>query len=332
MKTIFPTLVLLVIPTIVLGHHSRAEFADQSREITGVLTEIVWKNPHVALFLDVETENGEIESWRIEGSTNPATLQQTGVDSDLFEIGESLTALGDVSRFRNALLATNIMLASGTEVIMSPSLAAHWGGPAIGGNSQTVEEASIATENLGFFRAWHPVGNPKMRLNGLSYTEAALAARSEWDLVNNPIVRCEPPGMPVPIFHPQPLLFAEERDNVINLRHGYFDTQRTIHMDTSLVAADQPQSPLGFSQGRWENENTLVIETSRVNYPYFDFHGTAQSEDIEVIERYTLSEDGTRLDFEVTINDPVALAETATVDWHFLALDKDFSAYECNVF
>ena len=75
-----------------------------------------------------------------------------------------------------------------------------------------------------------------------------------------------------------------------------------------------------------------MIETTRVNYPYFDIGGTPQCDAITVTERYSLSDDQTRLDLTVTIDDPVALTEPATAEWHFLALDETFSVYECNVF
>ena len=328
----FIAALLLSFPLVALGHHSRAEFANASIEVEGVLTEIIWKNPHVALFLDVAKENGEFESWRLEGPTNLVGLQRSGVESDLFEVGDRVRVVGNPSTLRQTLQANNIQLSDGTEVIMSPSVRAYWDGPYVGGNSVPAEEVVLDRENLGFFRVWHPVGNPMMKLNQFAYTQDALDSRRQWDLVDNPIVRCEQPGMPVPLFHPQPLLFAEESENFIGMRHGYFDTQRRVHMDPSINAQEQSSSHLGFSQGRWEDETTLVIETTGINYPYFDFSGTSQSEDIRVIERYSLSDDMTQLNFEVTIDDPLALAQTASTNWHFIAQDKPYSAYECDVF
>lgn len=330
MKCRLLAILLFVLPGVAQGHHSRAEFTDQEVSLQGVLTEIVWKNPHVALFLDVETGDGETQNWRLEGPTNLMSLQQSGVGSELFEIGQQMTAVGEISLLREAMQVTNILLATGTEILMEPSATPRWNGPRVGGSAGVAEQPGIATENLGFFRAWYPVGNPMMILNRFSYTEQALAARSEWDLVDNPIVRCEQPGMPVPIFHPQPVLFTEVNENLIGLRHGYFDTQRTVHMN--LIAENQPPSHLGFSMGRWEDENTLIVETSNINYPYFDFHGTAQSPAIRVTERYSMSDDKTRLDFEVRVEDPDTLSEPAIASWHFQALDKEFTAYECNPF
>ena len=170
-----------------------------------------------------------------------------------------------------------------------------------------------------------------MLMRNFPFTQEAIAARSEWDPVDNPLVRCEQPGMPMPLFHPRPILFSKQGQD-IGMHLGYFDIQRTIHLDENLVSEDQPPSHLGLSKGRWENERTLVIETKRINYPYIDISGTIQSDAVRVVERYSISEDQTRLDLDLTIDDPVALTETVTVEWHFLALDETFSIYECNVF
>ena len=332
MRRIATTLLVLFLPTIALGHHSRAEFSDETIEVEGVLTRVVWQNPHIAMFLDVETETGGVEIWRVEGWTNPAALVRSGVTPELFETGDRLVVAGRPSKIRNAVLATNTLLADGTEAVMAPRVEPRWDGPAIGGVSQPAPQMADATaESRGFFRAWYPSGNPMMMTRRFPYTEQAIAARADWDPIDNPIVRCEQPGMPFPFFHPRPILFSDAGQN-IGLHHSYFDTRRTIHIEDGTSADDQPSSRLGFSKGAWEDERTLVIETTGIDYPYFDHSGTIQSDAIEFTERYTLSEDETRLDLHLTIDDPVAFTQTVTVEWHFLALEQPFSVYECNVF
>ncbi len=331
MKRIVAALALLVLPALALGHHSRAEFADETVELEGVLTRVVWQNPHVALFLDVETDT-EIETWRVEGWTNPAALVRSSVTPDLFEPGDRLVVAGRPSKLRNAMLVTHALLADGTEAILAPRVERRWEGPAIGDVSQPDPRmADAAAENRGFFRAWYPAGNPMMMMRRFPYTDQAIAARADWDPVDNPIVQCEPPGMPFPFFHPRPILFTDQ-GRTIGLHHSYFDTRRTIHIDDDLRAWEQPRSRLGFSKGTWENERTLIIETTRIDYPYFDHNGTIQGSNIELIERYTLSEDQSRLDLQLTIDDAVAFSGIVTVNLHFLALQQPFSVYECNVF
>lgn len=323
---------LLVFPALVFGHHSRAEFSNETVEIEGVLTEVIWRNPHIALFVEVEAEDGGVETWRVEGWTRPGALEATGVTRELFEIGERLVVAGRVSRFRQALLGTNALLPNGAEAIMAPMVKARWSGPTLGVDSPPSPPlADAISDDLGFFRAWYPAGNPMMALRGFQFTEEAIASRDGWDPVDNPIVRCESPGMPVPLFHARPISFTREGEN-IGLHHSYLDTRRTVHMGEDMSAESQPPSRLGFSKGKWENDHTLVIETTRINYPYFHIDGTVQSEAIMSRERYSLSDDQTRLDLEVSFDDPATLAQLATAKWHFLALDEPFSVYECNVF
>ena len=58
MKRLVIALSALAIPTAALSHHSRAEFSDETVEIAGVLTEVIWRNPHIALQLEVRSEGG----------------------------------------------------------------------------------------------------------------------------------------------------------------------------------------------------------------------------------------------------------------------------------
>ena len=62
--------------------------------------------------------------------------------------------------------------------------------------------------------------------------------------------------------------------------------------------------------GHWES-NTLVV--SSINWPYFDNEGTPQSEDVEITERFTLSEDEQSMSWEAIIIDPANLSEPAVV-------------------
>jgi hypothetical protein len=331
MKRLVISLSALAIPTAAFSHHSRAEFSNETVEIAGVLTEVIWRNPHIALQVDVQSENGEIQSWRIEGWTRPAALVSAGVTPDLFTVGESVIVAGRQSRRREALLATNVLFSDGIEAVMAP-VDPHWDGPVIGTESPPPPQvAEAAAENRGFYRAWYPAGNPMMLMRSFSFTAAAISSRDAWDPIDNPIVRCEPPGLPVPFFHARPILFAEQ-GQTLSLHHSYLDTRRTVHMTADESAADGPASRLGHSTGRWEDERTLVVETSSINYPYFHIDGTAQTDAIKITERYVLSDDQARLDFRLTIEDPATLAQPATAEWHYLALDEPFSVYECNVF
>ena len=50
-------------------------------------------------------------------------------------------------------------------------------------------------------------------------------------------------------------------------------------------------SPLGYSVGHWQDSNTLVVNTTGINWGLYSTNGEPLSEDAVVIERFTLSED-----------------------------------------
>ena len=111
---------------------------------------------------------------------------------------------------------------------------------------------------------------------------------------------------------PYPIEFAQESDDIIVIRMEEWDGVRRIHMNPPDRADNLPATPMGDSVGHWEG-NTLVVSTSRINWPYFDNEGTPQNEDVEIIERFTLSDDEQSMSWEAIITDRVNLAEPAVV-------------------
>ena len=83
--------------------------------------------------------------------------------------------------------------------------------------------------------------------------------------------------------------------------------------------------------GHWEDERTLEIHTSRISPQYLAWTGAPLSENVEVVERYTLSEDQSRLSFHIIATDPAAFTEPAEWEYFWLALGEEFGAYECDV-
>ena len=159
---------------------------------------------------------------------------------------------------------------------------------------------------------------------------AAQAARAAWDpYADMPALRCIAPGMPNAMHSPYPVEFIDEGDQ-IRLRIEEWEATRLIDMVAGDVPADAPRSRLGYSVGRWEGD-TLVVETRRVEFPYLDDFGTPMSEEVQMRERFTLSEDGTHLDYELIITDPQNLIEPAVWvgAWTWVP-GKQIMPYECD--
>ena len=85
---------------------------------------------------------------------------------------------------------------------------------------------------------------------------------------------------------------------------------------------------MGYSVGRWEG-NTLVVETTNIAAPAFDADGSLQSDSMVVTERYKVSEDQSRLDYELVMTDPVAFKVPAVFRTYYLALGEPFRAGGC---
>jgi hypothetical protein len=90
------------------------------------------------------------------------------------------------------------------------------------------------------------------------------------------------------------------------IRGEAYDLARTVHL--APIAATPAATPLGSSVGRLTADE-LVIETSAIDYHSYGDLGPAQSGRSHVVERFKLSADGLKLDYEITVTDPVMLAE-----------------------
>jgi hypothetical protein len=129
------------------------------------------------------------------------------------------------------------------------------------------------------------------------------------------------------MLNPHPFEFVD-RGDTIALRTELYDIERVIHMDVDSPPSNAATSRLGYSVGRWE-EGALVVETSRVDWPWFDNRGTPQSPNVEIVERFSLSDDQSRLDWEFTIIDSATFTEPAVMRGYWLALGETILRYDC---
>ena len=95
-----------------------------------------------------------------------------------------------------------------------------------------------------------------------------------------------------------------------------------------MAPEDTPWSHLGYSVGAWGGE-TLVVTTTHINWPYLDDIGTPQTEALKVVEKFTLSDDQTRLNRDITLTDPETLTGPVTVRGYWLALGETVPPYDC---
>lgn len=318
------------------AHHSRLEFSDEVREIEGELASVTWANPHPDFTLKIINDQGEEDLWYIQVFGSLYTLTRGGVSGSLFRPGDHVRlALRPSAHRDRVFLGSHVLLANGTEVILNRAAGPRWSTKHIGGaenwggnESQVVDTAQ---ENQGIFRVWSPqLINPGGNMPRVQLTEAALAGREDYDPLHNWNTRCESPGMPIVMTGPSAFEFTDD-GTTIRVRGGHYEFLRTIHMTDAKDPETQPVSPLGYSTGRWEDD-TLIVETTRINWPYFDFRGTPQRETVHVLERLTLNDDQRRLAYNMTITDPETFIKPSFLSLSWLALGETLKpiANECD--
>ncbi len=98
---------LLLAAMPVFAHHSFAAQYDETTLITltGKVTRMTWKNPHVVLNLDVKGDDGQVANWQLEMGS-PNGLMQQGWKLDSLKPGDQVTVSGyrarDGSKLVNA--------------------------------------------------------------------------------------------------------------------------------------------------------------------------------------------------------------------------------------
>ena len=86
----------------------------------GVFESVNRTNPHPTFDLTVTGEDGNEQTWEIQAFGSLYTLTRGGVSGDSFEPGKQVRIAGQVSTRRdNILLANNVLLPDGREVILN---------------------------------------------------------------------------------------------------------------------------------------------------------------------------------------------------------------------
>ncbi len=332
--SVFSLAALMSVSTVLHGHHSVAVFyeVEASSEVRGTITNLRWINPHIQFTLESVGADGEPETWAVEaGSVN--SLERNGIRREQLEIGAQVTVVGRPSRLgRAAMYAASISVPGGETVVMQGVFAEQQAAAA-----GLLADAAAVSENASIFRVWlrgRSFGDSVNDLPfgfDLPYTAEAVAARQSYDpLTDDTALECIPQGMPGIMDNPFPIELYEQDGDII-LRLEEWDTIRRIHMADGADPATQPATPLGYSVGRWEDE-TLVVETTRIDWPFFDDVGTPQSEEVETVERFWLNDDRTRLNYTITLTDPVTFSEPVTFDGYWAwAPGQEIKPFNCTL-
>lgn len=331
-------LTALSITTASYAHHSVAPFFDNTRtiEVTGVVAAIHWRNPHGQMVLEVEDESGETGYWEAE-LPSISIMRNNNLDpNDIISVGDRVTVAGSPNR-RNlpALVARNVLLPSGSEFDFGfgrPYFPAGQNGNIIRGAPTRVDiEEAIASAD-GIFRVWSTIPTDPdsfpMWKGDYPVNAAGREREAQWDPLDNVLLRCGSATMPRIMGTALPMEIAREGENI----RIYFETTnnqtRLINMSDAGASSNE-NSTMGYSRGRWEG-NTLVIETDQIIAGYLDRDGVVHSDQMNVVERFTPNADFDRLNYTVSMTDPVFFSEPFELSRYFVWQPGDqVHPYEC---
>ncbi len=143
--------------------------------------------------------------------------------------------------------------------------------------------------------------------NRPALTPGAQADLDAFDPLDDPVIRCVPPGFPRSglIIYPFEIVQADE---LVVFLYESFGMVRRIYMDGRELPDYLPPAISGYSTGRWDGDE-LVVETTGVAPGLLSGGGIRQYGDVSVIERYRVVNEGRGLEADVTITAPETFVE-----------------------
>jgi hypothetical protein len=331
------------------AHHGFGSFAmNEDIELSGVITSLDFVNPHSWLHFDVTGANGATVSRRCE-LRSATTLRRSGWTPEMFAAGTHITIQGSPDRTDPlACYVSTLLFADGTRLdrygqriaaTAATERAARLpnGDPNISGD--WVAEQLVMTDPQGrdgtlvpLSRAasFEPGGVPEgqREIPGARGTPEAeqvrdplprRVARAVVDLTDAgnvamqvlaEIPRAERScmqGSIVSDWAGEPVNRITQSAGTITLQYGLLGLERTIHMNVKPHPTGIEPTRAGHSIGWWEND-VLVVDT--IGFLPGALTGTTpHSEQLHVIEHFTLDSTAMALRREYSADDPLYFTE-----------------------
>ncbi len=307
------SIVLSMVSTASIAHHS---FRGLDREtvvtIEGTVNRYVYANPHVYFFIEATDARGETVEWEIQSGTVPL-MARMGWASDTLKPGDVVAIDAHPATDRPEGQGLALVKADGTRLTMNPSY-----------GSGGVTATASTTELWG---TWDMIFDRRARdaLSGsLALTQKGEAALANYDPLTDPALDCYPPPPPENLGHPDLKLLHREGD-IVTIRPQLYEVERIVYMDGRDHPEDGERTNQGHSIG-WFEGDVLVVDTTLLeDHSSGNGNGIPSGARKHVVERFELSDDGTRVTVDAVTEDPEYLAEPISVryQWAYTP-DKEF--------
>lgn len=323
---------LVVLPGMVLAHHSRSAFdLDNLVEVEGRVVEVSWTNPHY--YFGIEAADNAATRWTFEGHSIPG-LVRNGWSKNTLGVGDRVRVVANPNRkpeIHFALL-DSVTRQDGKTFYSFRRPAAR--------EAQPPPPLQPSTDYSG---TWRLIRSLRANLVGgfeaptdWPLTDTGRAQVAEFDIKDDPALRCEPLGLPRMLVWPYTQRWTRTDEGMrVEIEHS--TVIRTIY--TSAPAhASAPEAVAddhGISVGGVNADGAFVIDTGGFADKHWGtWRGISSSDRKSVRESYQLEEGGYRMTLTYTITDPVYLTEPVVRTASFAKVhDFEFAEEpECDVF
>jgi hypothetical protein len=305
-RLLLPLLFVLVLaaPSASAHHSFPAEFlADQETTLTGVVSNVWFRNPHARFSIDVTNSDSTVTTWELQTHAL-TTLRQQGWTENTLQKGMKVTVHGNLARAgRKKVFIRWIELPGGER--LSPS--------GTGATDEYEVSESFHAEPERYPQditgTWDNSFKFKPTVNDLEpkptpYTAEGKRRFDEQQFGDDPALRCLPTGMPRLFGAPRGMQIFDAGDFYLMV----FETgeqMRRVFMDGRKAPDSWELSYNGYSTGRWQG-NTLYIETTHLLPGMLDGSGMPMSGgETRLVEEWTVSDDGDEMERVMTIHDPL---------------------------
>lgn len=325
---ILNTLLIATLPLTSYGHHSMAIYdTAQQVSISGTVSRVAWRNPHVYIYLNETLDTGEVVNWEIEGF-GPSAFRRLGWSQETLQIGDQLVVEGNPTRnisrrglYPQTMHRDGSKLFDGREffsLALSASDASGQETTTLDGNWVTQLEFEVILQ----FAEGKEFSN---------LTPAGELAVAEFDEATmNDAANCAQMSAPFFMIVPD-VKKIELQDDIIRFTGDYDGAERQIFMKQEnhdgAVFSSQ-----GHSIGRWEND-TLIIDTTHFADSFMgNGWGLPSGSQKHLVEYLTLNDDKRSLTYRFELADPefMTLPLTGSVQWKY-GTNTDFIVDECDL-
>jgi hypothetical protein len=267
------------------AHHVNTEYdLTITVRYEGVVTELLWRNPHSIVKLETRTAAGEPMTLEIEGGA-PAMLRTAGFTANSIAKGDRVTAVVSPSRRfpERFAFGRDIIKADGSVVALT---------------SFSLPKPQVNDLATDVYGTWVPTvdlfQNMRAWVRGFRLTEKGQSIRDRYSPTMSAQAACAPLTAPILMTYPVALALKRTSDGIA-IASDWIGAERTVYLDGRPHPPSQQRFVQGHSVGRWENK-VLVVDTTNFA-DEVTWTGVSSGGAKHVVERFSVSNDGRAMNY-----------------------------------